>query len=953
MKIIFLSQDGSIQNLIEGLEGDIHGVETPEEVLELLEEVDEDEDCLLFLDFDIDKKALENFNKSIFKNEWLTRIIVSGTMTVKEFKKHQKGKTSAHGYVLKPFTAKVLKGILNDLEISHFLEEQNLYEEGTTLPELPNHSNQVKNADSDEEDDGPNDSEFDPQEFQMNTQVRSLVDKHSIKGESSPFAGELNDKIQMKFDQVFGKNPRNNNSRLGESDDSFIGAGEMDLSLKDETLGGISLNLGEESTELSNTSEMDLNSDNEEFLLDEDAAEFQMDEDSDLDSGAEEFALIEETNDDSGDGEFELIEEDEDDSGDGDFELIEEEDEGVLEFVEEEILEKDDNNEEIDLDEDLDEEDVEDELTRLTENRMLPSSEELSEFDEETGEFEVDGDISKNESVVSLEKNDQEINEVKDMSDDNQDDLLEFDEEELSEDGELSFSTEPEAGGVKQESSNDEEGGLDFDLSGLDEDDINLEESTGSDESGSGFKLDEDESFDLGTDAALSSADSSEDDFQLEDDSAGENISSDPVENSEFDDDELNFSEDDDEEIEKTQAISLSGVKGSHEGPLEDEDALDLGDDGLDFGTEEGDDELDLGSEEGEDELALGAEAREDIAVENSDEDLDFGAEDDSESLDEFDSDEDLLDNLSEDSFEENTNPTMVMTKEVARDLEDMIDHQSSTHEFRPGEGEATAILDDEFLDDESFDEPEEELDLKSNFEEEKEEDVVEEVVPVRTKEPEGTLNITAHESRIPPSLNEGEAVRLQATIRQLREEREDLLKDIQNLKKENKLVEQDNLGLKAELDEAKIEISILKKRHGSELDEMKYRLRLTDEKKLYSEEKARKLQKEFDRLQSKVRIDFNHIKQREKELESQLELVKMDSESQVQSRDKKILELKRKIDQLEFNMENVVIREQKSRDDKMKVEERLERIMKTLRGSIEVLEDDISFDSNSKRKRD
>jgi len=87
--------------------------------------------------------------------------------------------------------------------------------------------------------------------------------------------------------------------------------------------------------------------------------------------------------------------------------------------------------------------------------------------------------------------------------------------------------------------------------------------------------------------------------------------------------------------------------------------------------------------------------------------------------------------------------------------------------------------------------------------------------------------------------------------------------------------------------------------------------------------------------------VDFNHIKQREKELESQLELAKMDSESQVKSRDKKILELKRKIDQLEFNMENIVIREQKSRDDKMKLEDRLDRIMKTLRGSIEVIEED------------
>ena len=215
--------------------------------------------------------------------------------------------------------------------------------------------------------------------------------------------------------------------------------------------------------------------------------------------------------------------------------------------------------------------------------------------------------------------------------------------------------------------------------------------------------------------------------------------------------------------------------------------------------------------------------------------------------------------------------------------------------------------------------------------------------------EQEGTLKITSDRQKHPPVFHEGEAVRLQATIRQLREEREELLKEIKNYKYEMKLNDQGQLGLRAELDEAKIEVSILKKRHSVERDEMKYRLRVSDEKKLYAEEKVKKLQKEFDRLQGKVRLDFNHVRQREKELEGQLELVKMDSESQVKTRDKKILERKRKIDQLEFNMENIVIREQKSRDDKVKLEERLEKMMKTLRGSIEVLEDDIDLDGERK----
>lgn len=202
--------------------------------------------------------------------------------------------------------------------------------------------------------------------------------------------------------------------------------------------------------------------------------------------------------------------------------------------------------------------------------------------------------------------------------------------------------------------------------------------------------------------------------------------------------------------------------------------------------------------------------------------------------------------------------------------------------------------------------------------------------------------------SRVLSNVPDDELLRLQSTIRQLREEREEHLKEIQELKKEVKLVEQDGLSTRAELDEAKIEISILKKRHKTEIEEFRYQLKLSDECKQIFEERCKNYQKEFDRLNQKVRIEFNQVKQREKELESQLELVTMDTEAQVQARDGKILELKRKIDALEFNMENATIREQKSRDDKMRLEERLHKIMTTLRGSIKVLEDDDLSSSTS-----
>ena len=203
-------------------------------------------------------------------------------------------------------------------------------------------------------------------------------------------------------------------------------------------------------------------------------------------------------------------------------------------------------------------------------------------------------------------------------------------------------------------------------------------------------------------------------------------------------------------------------------------------------------------------------------------------------------------------------------------------------------------------------------------------------------------------------SLSSEESIRFQSTIRALREEREDFSNQIKLLKSEVKELNQDNLTLKANLDEAKIEITILRKRHLVEVEDIKYRLSVSEEKKLMAEEKARQSELKKEKLEQKVRIDFNQVKQREKELESKLELLSMDVDSQVHSRDQKILELRRKIDALEFNMENASIKEQKSLEDKRRLEDRLNKIMKTLRHSIKNLEDDITEvdqDENGKDK--
>ena len=207
--------------------------------------------------------------------------------------------------------------------------------------------------------------------------------------------------------------------------------------------------------------------------------------------------------------------------------------------------------------------------------------------------------------------------------------------------------------------------------------------------------------------------------------------------------------------------------------------------------------------------------------------------------------------------------------------------------------------------------------------------------------------------NKIDYTFDENEMVRLQLTIRSMKEEREMFIADVDVLKSTKAELEQNNLGLKAEADDLKIELALLKKRHGEQIEEASYQLRLSEDRKILNEERVRKMQIDFDQLNQKVRIDLNKVTHKEKELESQLELIKMDSDAQIKGRDQKIMELKRKIDSLEFNMENMAIKEQKSKDDHEKVEIRVQKVMKTLKGTMKLLEDDIDFAITDRNKGD
>ncbi len=469
-----------------------------------------------------------------------------------------------------------------------------------------------------------------------------------------------------------------------------------------------------------------------------------------------------------------------------------------------------------------------------------------------------------------------------------------------------------------------------------------------------------------------------------------------------IDDGGLEFDDDGDVELDEG-ALEFDAPESNASNASEDN--LDLGsaNDSIDF--ELGGDDDDVSIDLGGDDLDLGADV--DISLDEVDNaieatgqidlgagagDLDFDDLEDSgqDAEIEFGGANDTDSDTGELDLGENTNPTIVSTSSNIQanalnlDDDDIAEFSSQEPLSEDSTGTASSSLDlseedvdlgdDAFsLDEETEESTSSDLAFGSEDDEELDEDITTDATVATVVATPQELNFGSDsldeedfssssnqnasfdeplpKGQVLGSLSQPELLRLQATIKQLREERSGMIGQMDDLKSRVRLLEQDKLTLKAELEESKIEINILKKRHSEENEETKHRNRVLEERKAFFEEKAKTLQKEFDRLSQKIRIDFNKVKQREKELESQLELVTMDTQSQVKSRDMKILELKRKIDSLEFNMENATIREQKSREDKVKLEERLGKIMKTLRGSIQLLEDDIDLDEETRNQ--
>lgn len=437
----------------------------------------------------------------------------------------------------------------------------------------------------------------------------------------------------------------------------------------------------------------------------------------------------------------------------------------------------------------------------------------------------------------------------------------------------------------------------------------------------------------------------------------------------------------------KDQELSLEDAELEISIEEDEPQALALQDDGLDLSFEADEnlelsadnEEIELGdsaSEPADDfgELSLDEEEGEELLLgEDDGEELSLGEEESLENLDELSFGNEAATvadnfgelNLSDDGGLDDLNLTAEPSLELGQDL-DLGDEELSLSEGDMSDDamaklkEIDAIMDydasqvairtNPLPPEDPLDEPlvSDDLNLDSlNFSSDEIDTEEEEVVEEKPKKKKKEVREVREARDLGQDLRDisgaysGEMERTQATISNLRSDREELLARIQKLEEERMMQNRQTLSIRAELDEKKIELTIIRKKLNEEITDLKDRLKLFDEKRLIIEEKNRILAQELDKAAQKNKIDVKKVQMRERELEQRLELLKADAESQIRHRDLKILELKRKIDAMEFDMESISVQEKRSVESRFELEDKLEKAIKTLRSAITVLEDE------------
>jgi chromosome segregation ATPase len=136
-----------------------------------------------------------------------------------------------------------------------------------------------------------------------------------------------------------------------------------------------------------------------------------------------------------------------------------------------------------------------------------------------------------------------------------------------------------------------------------------------------------------------------------------------------------------------------------------------------------------------------------------------------------------------------------------------------------------------------------------------------------------------------------------------------------------------------------KNELLHLKKQHEEELQLLRNDFEERARRSGNYESQVDELMEKREAWREKVKEDLKRIKLKERELENKYELLKRDTQALIDSKDKHVLELKKKNDALELEMESLEERLRHSNTVLSAIEAKKKRLVETMRLAITLLE--------------
>ncbi len=179
---------------------------------------------------------------------------------------------------------------------------------------------------------------------------------------------------------------------------------------------------------------------------------------------------------------------------------------------------------------------------------------------------------------------------------------------------------------------------------------------------------------------------------------------------------------------------------------------------------------------------------------------------------------------------------------------------------------------------------------------------------------------------------------KMTAQMRSLTNKSQDMVSELETLKRRD--------------ESSRVEAREIEKRYREEIVRMKNEFEESQRRSGNVSAEYQELARRREEWKDKVREDLKRIKLKERELENKYELLKRDTQALLDSKDKHVIELKRKNDALELEMESLEERLRNATLSVSAVQAKKRRLIETLRLAISLLEqmDQVEISDDEKK---